>query len=234
MPTGFDVDATLYQAVERLATEVGTACDSLLAPWQKLHALRTVLTPLLTFALNTAMVRKEALHQLDLVVKRCVKAVMNLPQRASAEMVPLPPSWHHFCGLVCSESRLQDPDARVAAVAKCSLARAVGALYKQPSDDQCAAYLSGAERGAQMGSRKSVWSYARTAARRLAAAGVPGSCALDDADHHGGVLDGHHHHSTEWTPRPRWEAAPGRPTPPAGPPDRQARPRSSLRVCCSE
>lgn len=71
------------------------------------------------------------------------------------------------------------PDARVAAIARASLVRAVGVQYKNPSDAKCAAYLSGAERGAQMGSRRSLWSYARTACGRLASAGVPVTWALD-------------------------------------------------------
>lgn len=65
----------------------------MLAPWKKLHALRTFFMPQLTFALNTAVVNKGTLHELDLVMKRYVKCVLNLPQRASAKVVSLPPSW---------------------------------------------------------------------------------------------------------------------------------------------
>ncbi|XP_046685304.1 uncharacterized protein T26G10.4-like [Homalodisca vitripennis] len=93
VPTGMRVDQTPVDTISRLEGEAAAIFGSLLAPWQKLHALRTFLIPQLTFNLNTARIRKTCLRGLDNIVKAGCKRTLNLPARASAELVALPPSW---------------------------------------------------------------------------------------------------------------------------------------------
>ncbi|XP_046666839.1 uncharacterized protein LOC124358579 [Homalodisca vitripennis] len=93
VPTGMRVDQTPVDTIARLEGEAAAIFGSMLAPWQKLHALRTFLVPQLIFNFNTARIRKTSLRELDKLIKSGCKRVMNLPQRASAELIALPPSW---------------------------------------------------------------------------------------------------------------------------------------------
>ncbi|XP_046687015.1 uncharacterized protein T26G10.4-like [Homalodisca vitripennis] len=93
VPTGMRVDQTPVATITRLEGEAASIFGSMLAPWQKLHALRTFLVPQLIFNFNTARIRKTSLRDLDKSIKLGCKKIMNLPQRASAELFALPPSW---------------------------------------------------------------------------------------------------------------------------------------------
>jgi len=93
VPTGMKVDQTPVDTIARLEEEATTIFGSLLAPWQKLHAVRTFLLPQLDFNIRTARVKKSTLKTFDSIVKAGCKRVLGLPSRASAELVALPPSW---------------------------------------------------------------------------------------------------------------------------------------------
>ncbi|XP_046687909.1 uncharacterized protein LOC124373594 [Homalodisca vitripennis] len=91
VPTG-KVDQTPVATIARLEAETEAVLRSVLAPWQKLHALRTFIILQLEFNLKTAQIRKTALRSLDSKIKCGVKKIFNVPSRASAELVYLPPS----------------------------------------------------------------------------------------------------------------------------------------------
>ena len=67
MPTGYEVRQTPVSSIEDDRQDLAKINDSLLVPWQKLNAMTTFILPLLDF-------------------------LMSLPQRASAEVVFLPPN----------------------------------------------------------------------------------------------------------------------------------------------
>lgn len=55
------VDQTPVDTIARLEREAATVFCSLLAPWQKFHALRKFVVPQLQFNLATARVQKSSL-----------------------------------------------------------------------------------------------------------------------------------------------------------------------------
>lgn len=58
VPTGLRVDQTPRERIAKLEREVQLIFASVLAPWQKLHAVRTFTIPQIDFALRTAKVQK--------------------------------------------------------------------------------------------------------------------------------------------------------------------------------
>ncbi|RZC42861.1 hypothetical protein BDFB_012863 [Asbolus verrucosus] len=63
---------------------------SLLAPWQKINAINTFIIPQVNFILRGAQIQKKFVKSLDIAIKKSVKKWMNLPQRASPELLYLP------------------------------------------------------------------------------------------------------------------------------------------------
>lgn len=179
VPTGFAVDQTPLATIEGMLRDIRAVDASLLAPWQRVEVLATFVLPRVDFLLRGATVEKRPLKAVDLQLRRVAKAWLNLPQRASAEVVYLPPS-RGGCGLLPLSDladvltiaqafrMLTAPDAVVSALAWGSLrgvvARRVG---HAPSREEIAAFLSGSlEGGMRGGGEASLWSSARNAARR--------------------------------------------------------------------
>lgn len=179
VPTGFSVDQTPFATIGGLLEDLQAVDRSLLAPWQKLELVATNILPRLDFLLRGAAVEKKPLKAADLQVRRMAKAWLNLPQRASAEVVYLPPS-RGGCGLlpladladVLSVAHafrmLTAGDDTVRGLAWASLrgvvARRIGG---PPTNEDVAAFLSGSLEGRlRGGGESSLWSRARNAARR--------------------------------------------------------------------
>ncbi|RLU16756.1 hypothetical protein DMN91_010824 [Ooceraea biroi] len=99
VPTGFSVDQTPLTTIEGVLKDIWAVDASLLAPWQRVEVLAAFILPRLDFLLRGAAVEKRPLRAVDLHVRRIVKSWLNLPQRASAEVVYLPPS-RGGCGLL--------------------------------------------------------------------------------------------------------------------------------------
>lgn len=92
IPTDFQVRQTPISSIEELVQDLYAVDGSLLAPWQKFDAVATFVLPRLDFMLRGAHVEKGPLKEADKVIRRLAKGWMNLPQRASAELVYLPPN----------------------------------------------------------------------------------------------------------------------------------------------
>ncbi|XP_054259803.1 uncharacterized protein LOC128984500 [Macrosteles quadrilineatus] len=182
VPTGFKVDQTPEHDIARMAEDVKKIDESLLAPWQKLEAVRMFILPRLDFIMRGARVAKTPLKKLDNDVKRMVKKWLYLPQRASAEVVYLGVAEggagmfpladlvdissvaHAFRMVTCTDPVVKDlARATLSHVARKRLGRPV-------SLDEVADYLSGrldgdfARDGGDIGS---LWTDARNAAGRL-------------------------------------------------------------------
>ncbi|GFQ86954.1 reverse transcriptase domain-containing protein [Trichonephila clavata] len=63
--------------------------DSLLAPWQKLHAIRSIILPRLDFTCRNAHVRKSQTQSLDKTIVSTAKHVLHLPSRSKTTIVHL-------------------------------------------------------------------------------------------------------------------------------------------------
>ena len=88
-PTGYHVDATPRETIRKINKELELVHHSLLAPWQKIDATSTFIKPKIDFALRTGVIEKKHLTETDKLTKRCAKSWMNLPQRASLELLYL-------------------------------------------------------------------------------------------------------------------------------------------------
>ncbi|XP_054727618.1 uncharacterized protein T26G10.4-like [Anastrepha obliqua] len=184
IPTGYQVRQTPVATIEQLITDVRTVDDSLLTPWQKLDAVATFILPRLDFVMRGAQVRKAGLTAADKVIKRAGKRWLNLPQRASPEVVIIPPYRggggllpladladvltvaHAFRMLTCA-------DGSVSALARKTLSDTVQRKLKRPPVQQdIAEYLSGSVEREFFGpstDNSSFWSRVRVATRRQAA-----------------------------------------------------------------
>ena len=74
---------------------------SLLAPWQKLDAIRTFIQPCLTYALRAGDPLKKSLHEFRSLLLKAVRDICSLPTRASASYI--------FAGKAAGGLALQDP-----------------------------------------------------------------------------------------------------------------------------
>ncbi|KAE8742073.1 hypothetical protein FOCC_FOCC012400 [Frankliniella occidentalis] len=92
VPTGWKVDQSPVGVIKTCAVDVKSIATSLLAPWQKLQAVRTFITSRLHYSFLTARVPKKDLEGLEKEIKKFAKTVLDIPTRASAELVYLPPS----------------------------------------------------------------------------------------------------------------------------------------------
>ncbi|CAD1472494.1 unnamed protein product, partial [Heterotrigona itama] len=183
IPTGLRVEQTPYGDIGDLVADLEAVNASLLAPWQKIETVAVFLLPRLDFVLRGGAVRKAPLGEVDRALKRMVKGWLNLPQRASAEVVFIPPS-RGGCGLppladladvtaVAHAFRLLNAgDPVVARVARSALDSAVRSkIRREPTEDDIAAFLSGSlegEFGRPSSSRVTFWSRIRSAALRSA------------------------------------------------------------------
>ena len=179
IPAGFSVDRTPYAAVGDIVSDLRAVDRSLLAPWQKIETLGTFILPRLDFLLRGAKVFRGPLTAVDLNIRRHVKSWLNLPQRAGAEGVYMPPRWGG-CGLL-PLSDLADVltvahayrmltvrDGAVRGLAWESLRGVVGRrIGNAPSCEDIASFLSGSLDGRMRGGGEaSLWSSARNAALR--------------------------------------------------------------------
>ena len=182
VPTGFQVDQTPYSTIAGMLEDLRKVDESLLAPWQKVETLATFIMPRLDFLLRGARSQKKAFERADQVIKRTVKGWLNLPQRASPEVVFIPPSWGG-CGIlpladlyevmtVAHAFRiLTARDTVVTEIARASLESAVRDLIRRPPTNQdIASYLSASREGdfaKRSTGRATFWSQVREAARRV-------------------------------------------------------------------
>ncbi|XP_039309677.1 uncharacterized protein LOC120358703 [Solenopsis invicta] len=141
--------------------------------------MATFILPRLDFLLRGARVQKSPLTAADRVLRRYAKSWLNLPQRASAEGVYMPPRWGG-CGLlplsdladVLSVAHvfrmLTAGDAAVRTLAWQSLRGVVQRrIGYAPAGDEIANFLSGSLEGRlRGGGEASLWSRARNAAQR--------------------------------------------------------------------
>lgn len=181
IPTGMKVSNS--PDTRGIVNDINKIDKSLLAPWQKTEAINVFILPQLDFLLKTAIVQKTPLTKLDKIIKRTVKSWMNLPQRASPELLYL----HHkdgganilplnafsdICLIVHAYKLLNSKDKSVSSLSNNILEEVVlKKLNRSPTVDDLAQYLTGSLSGdfrRDGGDISSIWSRARLACRRIA------------------------------------------------------------------
>ncbi|KAG5871525.1 hypothetical protein JTB14_028588 [Gonioctena quinquepunctata] len=155
---------------------------SLLEPWQKIDALSTFILSKISFVLRGCQVQKNPLKVLDKNVKKALKAWMNLPQRASPELLYVPmkkggagvlpmADLVEVASIVQAYKMLTCPESLLHDTATSQLREVVQRrIGRHPSTMDLARYLSGdltEEFGRDGGDISSLWSRARNASRRL-------------------------------------------------------------------
>ncbi|XP_023211510.1 uncharacterized protein LOC111614368 [Centruroides sculpturatus] len=182
IPTGFTTHHTSDIIINNLENDIKQLNNSKLAPWQKIEAVNSILLPRLTFHLLMGSNPKKRLNTLDRLIKNCVKKWLNLPQRASAEVVHLPHD--HGRANVTSCNTLSDicqithgmhlftsRDPRVSRIATNLLRHVVRKrIRREPTQEDICTYLNGStegEFGRDPGDITSTWTRLRTATRRL-------------------------------------------------------------------
>ena len=91
----------LPNIVPRLIRDLEIIRASLLAPWQKLDAIRTFIQPCLTYALRAGDPLKKSLYEFRSLLLKAVRDICSLPTRASASYI--------FAGKAAGGLALQDP-----------------------------------------------------------------------------------------------------------------------------
>ena len=180
IPTGYQVRQTPITTLRELVADIGKLDHSLLAPWQKLDAVGTFLLPRLDFILQGAPnIEREYLTEADRIIRRSAKSWMNLPQRASAELVYIPPSQggagllpladqHSILTVAHGYRMLHASDAAVSELAQHLLRETVAKRLKRPpTNSELAAYLSGELDLPRSGAQATFWARVRTASLRL-------------------------------------------------------------------
>ena len=185
VPIGMIRDiSSLDNLVDDLCSDLDRICNSLLAPWQKVDAIRTFVQPALTFALRAGEPLKSSLEKYKKKLVEVVRGICNLPMRGSSLII--------FASTSVGGLGLQDPlaevdvqtvvqairmlsssDPFVAAVSKGELIRAVKfATQSDPSPNLVCDFLSGVTTGRLHPNRlryrtHSLWTRTRIACRHL-------------------------------------------------------------------
>ena len=178
-----DIDS-LDHLVDDLRQDLDRINSSLLAPWQKLDAIRTFVQPSLTFALRAGDPEKASLVKYRQKLIEIVRNICNLPNRASQSII--------FASTKVGGLALQDPlveldiqttvqaikmlssnDPSVSTAAKSELKQSVRfAARADPSPALIQDFLSGSTKGAfhpdpTRYRTHSLWTRARKACRNL-------------------------------------------------------------------
>lgn len=181
-PTGFRAQQTPEATIQAILEDAGKIDTSLLAPWQKIDALRTFLLSRINFVLRGSAVPKVPLNKADRTITAMLKRWLSLPKRATNDILRVPQRQggagiskmgdlrdiavvtHAFRLLTC-------PDGTVKTVAHEALRTAAKRkLAREPSKEDLASYLSGSledEFGRDGGDFATLWTRARIATRRL-------------------------------------------------------------------
>ncbi|XP_047104438.1 uncharacterized protein T26G10.4-like [Schistocerca piceifrons] len=179
VPTGYKVSQTPTDAIAAIRRDLELLNASLLAPWQKIDAVRVFLLPRLDFVMRGGAVREGPVSALDKAVKAAVKSWLSLLQLASTEQLYLALG-EGGCGvmpltdaadistIVHGFRMLHCDDATVRDIARRRLGR-------KPSRADLATYLSGSvecDLARDGGDIQSLWTRVRNATRRIAPRGV--------------------------------------------------------------
>ena len=168
--------------VPRLIRDLEVLRVSLLAPWQKLDAIRTFLQPCLTYALRAGNPLKKSLHEYRALLLKAVRDICSLPTRASASYIFAgkyagglafqdPTVESDLQAIVQAIRILSSPDTTISTIAQAELKAFVRSTTQSaPTAELISQYLSAAEDPRldhlSYSTHSSLWSRVRMACRR--------------------------------------------------------------------
>ncbi len=178
-----DVDY-LDSLVDDLCNDLERIRSSLLAPWQKLDAIKTFIQPCLTYALRAGEPLKESLQKYRKKLIESIRSICNLPMRATSHIIFAsskagglgfqdPLTEVDIQTVVQAIKMLSSDDPFVSAVAIGELRRAVTfAIQSEATPALIRDFMSGCNQGKFHHTRMryrthSLWTRARMACRRL-------------------------------------------------------------------
>ncbi|XP_067128213.1 uncharacterized protein T26G10.4-like [Centruroides vittatus] len=182
IPTGFATSWTSSKVTDNVLKELELIHFSKLAPWQKLDAVNTFILPKLTFHLTLGTTAKKKMDSIDRTLKKFAKRWLNLPQRASSEVLYLTYNQgganflplNTFADLAQVSHALhlfQSRDERITSTATSALKTVIKKrIRREPSIQDICTYLNGSldeEFGLRSHDIRSTWTRLRSATRRL-------------------------------------------------------------------
>ena len=193
----------LPNIVPRLIRDLEVLRSSLLAPWQKLDAIRTFLQPCLTYALRAGNPLKKSLHDYRALLLKAVHDICSIPTRASATYIFAgkyagglatqdPTVESDLQAIVQALRILSSPDTAVSKIAKAELKEFVRhTAQSAPTAELLSKYLSAAQDprfdSLSYSTHSSLWPRVRMACRRQRVGFVfsetnPPHVTADDSD----------------------------------------------------
>lgn len=180
-PIGYRVippEATVNEAID-LGKRL---LSSMLAPWQRIDAIRTFLFPALNFSMRMGTLGKDTWKRLDDALRPLIKRTLYLPSNAAndylygsaaagAAGIPVAADVSDACRIDNAFKLLSSPDPEVRELALNAVTEVTTRRLRRPaSTDDVEQYLSGETEGefrATATQLQSVWTEARKASRRL-------------------------------------------------------------------
>jgi len=175
--------AHLFLPSEKFIPLLDRITGSLLAPWQKIEAVRTFVIPSISYSLSSGYCRKERLAEFDSSLHNALRRILDLPDNSaishfhSARQVgglgiPRLSQEADIWTLARAVRLLSSTDASVMGIASHQICANLTAAKISPSNNNINAYLSGSQSGDLVTLRHSsspltLWSRARAAASRL-------------------------------------------------------------------
>lgn len=191
-PVGFRLVSSDSTVVDDAISKATIIMSSMLAPWQRLDALRTFIYPSLNFAMRCGVLTKTDWRRLDDAVRPLVKKTLYLPVNATnhyvygstsagAAAIPVAAELSDVCRIDNAYKLLTTADLELRDMAFRDIySVASDRLGWEPTRTEVEAYLAGDIEGAfraPASQLRSVWTEARKASRRLHA-----SWSLDPAE----------------------------------------------------
>ncbi|XP_049267175.1 uncharacterized protein LOC119375286 [Rhipicephalus sanguineus] len=181
-PVGFRIPSGTGSTIDNAISQARAIMSSMLAPWQRLDAIRTFVYPALNFAMRCGVYSKTDWRRLDEAVRPLVKRTLYLPVNASthyiygsaaggAAAIPVAAELSDVCRIDSAFKLLTTADRELRDMALSdAYAVASARLGWEATRSELEAYLSGDIEGVfrtPATQLRSVWTEARKASRRL-------------------------------------------------------------------
>ena len=185
VPIGLIYDADdMNSTTERLIKDLEKLRDSLLAPWQKLDAIRTFIPPGLTYAFRACPVTRESLSTYRSKLIQVLRSVCRLPNRSSVSYffasksvgglgLQDPFDERHVQKIVHTVKILSSADPLIHEIAHGQLKSVVyRCIHRNPSDGEIDNFLSGSNEGglnnhSSANNSQTLWSCCQIPAKAL-------------------------------------------------------------------
>ena len=185
VPIGLLYDANdVLKITDKQINDLEKIRDSLLAPWQKLDAVRTFIQPFLTYVLRICPVTRESLKTYRSELIDILRSICHLPKRSSSHYffadksvgglgLRDPFDERHTQSIVHSVKILSATDTLTNNIAKAKLKSVMyKCFHRDPTDDEIDAFLFGSmnvelSNNSKANNSQTLWSRCRIACRSM-------------------------------------------------------------------